>query len=77
MNNNPKVEEIIQSWLMQNGYTGLFYSGECACEIDDLFPCGEIERYCEAGYKVDCTENCNHDDLCDWHIQREKPNESG
>lgn len=46
--------------LQDGGFDGLFVSGECACEICDLMPCGVAERDddeewvngCEPGYKV-------------------------
>ena len=67
------VKEIVEAWLKTNGYGGL-WSDECGCELSDLAPCGQMdESCCEAGYKVNCDENCNHDEPCDWHIQATKP----
>ncbi len=45
------IKDIIKTWLKDNGYDGL-YDDECGCEIDDLFPCGEPNEHCEAGYKI-------------------------
>ncbi len=67
------VKEIVYRYLSDNGYDGLYFSGECGCEISDLAPCGEMNEKCEAGYKKDCDDLCDHEFGCDWHIQREKP----
>lgn len=47
--------------LKANGYDGLYYAGECACELGDIAPCGTMEcggkddgdyiNGCEPGYK--------------------------
>jgi len=47
------VYEIIEKYLKENGYDGLYepYS-ECDCKIGDLIPCfGHFGR-CKPGYKV-------------------------
>ena len=37
------VIEMVAEHLRQNGYDGLYDAyGECACEVDDLAPCGHI-----------------------------------
>jgi hypothetical protein len=70
---------IIESHLRANGFTGLYNTEiNCGCEIDDLMPCGECEilRDCEPGYKVPCTDKCEHEESFqegDWHIQQNKP----
>jgi hypothetical protein len=51
MGNNPNVITIIESWLNENGYDGLYLPGECACIIGELCPCGEPSPNCLAGYK--------------------------
>lgn len=51
--------EEVKAKLQSEGYTALFFPGECACQIDDLATCGVCEREdgedwindCEAGYK--------------------------
>jgi hypothetical protein len=81
---NPSVQEIVEKWLKDNGYSGLFCDN-CGCEIDDLMPCsGDISglNTCEAGYKVHCDTNCpecERNDWCDmdpefsdWYITGEK-----
>lgn len=59
--------ELIKAQLIEDGFSGLFYSGECACEVDDLAPCGECEKSegedyingCSPGYKFVDPENSN------------------
>ena len=66
--------DIIKSYLTENGYDGLYNSNvECACELSDLAPCGDISAtYCAAGYKQEgCTESCGAG--CDFHICKDKP----
>ena len=49
------VYEIVKAYINNNGYDGLFNAdGECACEKDDLDPCGEMSGECYAGYKFPC-----------------------
>jgi len=71
------VKEIVKKYLDDNGFTGLYDEhGECGCEINDLAPCSEMRESCCAGYKVDCTEECEHElgwTECLWHIQKDKP----
>jgi len=37
--------------LIENGFDGLYYPGECGCEVSDLAPCGEGSLSCKPGYK--------------------------
>ena len=73
------VKEIVTSYLVFNGYHGLFNeNGECGCQLSDLGPCCEgIQQECIPGYKVNCTLDCEHDcgSFLDdsWHIQKGKP----
>jgi len=52
--NNLTVLEIVELWLEEHGYDGL-YTSNCGCPIDDLAPCaaedGERFLNCRAGYK--------------------------
>ena len=50
----PTIKEIVKEYLETNGYEGLFYPGECACELEDLMPCDEPNMNCEPGYKEPC-----------------------
>ena len=60
---NPTVFQIVQAWLNENGYTGLFQD-ECGCTLEDFAPCGEISQECEAGYKKLCKpEDCRREEV--------------
>ena len=53
----PKIEDvndIVADYLTKNGYDGLFSFSECACLIDDLAPCGDIQGDCIPGYRGPC-----------------------
>ena len=62
------VKEIIEKWLRENGYSGLYNEDECGCSIDDFIPCGESCNECKPGYKVSYG-----DDSYDFVIQPKKP----
>ena len=68
------VKEIVEKYLKDNGYTGLVNSdGECGCEIDDLFPCGELyPECCEPGYKCPAKPDETEAGF-DWMITTKKP----
>ena len=69
-----KCSEIIREYLVKNGLDGLVnVECECACEIDDLFTCGEWFADCEPGHKEPC--DCEHNDH-NFHIVAER-NEDG
>jgi hypothetical protein len=50
------IRKIISEWLVANGFDGLFNADyECACQLDDLFPCGcDGVQDCQPGYKGTC-----------------------
>lgn len=52
------------SWLTLRGFDGLWSQGECACKVDDLYPCGERQN-CQPGYLTTCPPTCGEHD---WHI---------
>jgi hypothetical protein len=68
---NKTVSEIIESYLKENGFDGLYnYDYECGCELGDIFTCGgEMVGGCKPGYKTKCT--CGEEN-CDWHITETK-----
>ena len=68
------VKEIIKEWLTENGYDGLYYPGECACKISELFPCGDYEEMleCEPGYIRDA-DHGEESSGYDWMIGPNKP----
>lgn len=62
------VKGIVEKWLRDNDYTGL-YCEECGCEIDDLMPCaGWDNSYdgCHPGYKHNCPNSCDICHMSDW-----------
>lgn len=63
-------KEILEKYLRDNGYDGLYSEAECACELEDLIPCDEDPSTCEPGYKIPCPEDCGDHDF---HIIAEKP----
>ena len=67
-----KGREAERDWLTRRGFDGLYFPGECACEADDLYPCGERHEDCEPGYKGNCTDACTHEGAGEggWHISR-------
>ena len=66
----PIVSQIIEKWLKENGYDGL-WSEECGCEIGALCPCccSESVLSCEPGYKRPCPKECGDHDF---HIGPDK-----
>lgn len=50
-----KTIEGLKSYMEKHGYTGLYYPGECGCEISDLAPCGDDHSQCILGYERECT----------------------
>ena len=59
----------IRQWLIENGYDG-FYTpdGDCACDIDTLYDCGEPPgNICRPGIRTICL--CPKDEpRCSFHI---------
>lgn len=51
------------NWLTRRGFDGLYCVGQCACRVDDLYPCGERQD-CSPGVLMDC--DCGEG--CGWHI---------
>jgi len=53
------VRDIVEAWLKTNGYDGLYCDMECACKLDDLFSCDEVDPgQCHPGYLGSCPEDC-------------------
>ncbi len=64
-----ELKDIVKKYLDDNGYDGLLSEdAECACDKDDLFPCGEPSARCTAGYKITC--DCGEHD---YHISTRLP----
>ncbi len=53
--NSMTVKSIIEHWLKEYSFDGLFSEYECACAVgEDFMPCeGEIAD-CRPGYKQKC-----------------------
>lgn len=52
--------------LRRAGYDGLWNAdGDCACKVDDLYPCGERGDNCQPGVVKPCPSDCGEHD---WHI---------
>lgn len=67
---NPTVTQIVERWLTENKYDGLFNSeADCACGVGGLAPCGYISGECEAGFRVKCGDECGLG--CGFHIGRD------
>lgn len=63
------IKEIVEKYLKDNGFDGLYCGDECACGTNDLMPCGEPIADCKAGYYCKCDpETCTADGDCDFHI---------
>lgn len=62
MESAKTVFEIVVDYLKVNGFDGL-YNGytDCACEVGDISPCGEMSSECQAGYRFPC--NCGEHDF--------------
>lgn len=60
MEHPPTVEAIIERWLKENGFDGLYQQGECSCLAGNLVPCMEDSFGCDPGVKMpcDCGEGC-------------------
>ena len=64
------VKEIIENWLVNWGYDGLFDEDcDCACLVGDLQPCDGGMMNCQAGYKIPCPPDCGGHD---YHIAAER-----
>ena len=61
METNITLEEVKEK-LLANGYTGLYFPGECACGLEDLAPCGSCEREDGEDYINDCEPGYKHID---------------
>lgn len=70
MKRKNNVYKIIEKYLKQNGYDGLYNTIEdCDCSIDDgLGPCGQFNVCCIPGGKHRCNCGGNHD----YHITNRK-----
>ena len=62
----PEVTDMVRDALIAKGFDGLWSDdGECACDVSDLAPCGDMRETCKAGYKI---PGCTCGEGCDFHI---------
>ena len=54
---------MVEEYLKTHGYDGLYAEDECACLLDDLCPCGDIQSACLGGYKNTCPGTCGEHDF--------------
>ena len=62
------VEKIIEDYLRDNGFDGLYYEIECGCEITNLMPCSGSGLDCTPGYKIPTPEDHELYGETDWII---------
>lgn len=64
------VRRIVQTWLLEHEYDGLYDCDECGCAIDDLMWCeGTGNQHCEPAYKA----SCDFGDGCAYQMVATKP----
>lgn len=57
------VHDIVRSYLVNNGYDGLYSGCSCGCGVDDLMPCCETSLSCKPAYFIDC-KTCAKRETC-------------
>ena len=58
-----QVIHFVKSQLVNKGFSGLYYPGECGCGLDDLAPCGEHRvGEGEGAYMNGCRPGYQHND---------------
>jgi hypothetical protein len=60
------VLSVIEKYLTDNKFDGLYVPGECACRVGDLMPCQGFCGDCLPGYLGPGNEECG------WSIGAEK-----
>lgn len=50
MKDDSSIANIVIKYLEDNNYDGLYLPGECACKLDNLFPCDQVDLWCQGGY---------------------------
>ena len=67
------VIQLVTFALKQEGYDGLQQAfSDCACEIGDIAPCGNIGHDCSAGYRYWCEDaDCEYTEEHGrhWHMR--------
>lgn len=50
--NCVKIRDIVECFVKENGYDGLYSVDRCACKLDNLMHCDEFRSDCEAGFFI-------------------------
>ena len=53
-------EERARTFLIEGGYSGIVYPGECGCRLDELMPCFAYERDKKTGIPLGCQPGHAH-----------------
>lgn len=74
---NPIVREIVRTYLVEHGYSGLFRrASKCDCDLAQLLSCGSADTgECQAGYCVIDKEWIDVDPDAYW-IVPDKPSDA-
>lgn len=57
------VRKIVEEYLREHGFDGLYYPGECGCDLENLMPCMEFGAMgCVPGYY--CEPTSSEYDFC-------------
>ena len=67
------VKEIVEKYLKDNKYDGLYAESTCACVITDLMPCCDACFSCEPGYLQERQGESDCLPEHDFYIGPEKP----
>lgn len=66
------VQKIIEDYLKENGFDGLYYESECGCSVNDLAPCDGNPLNCTPGYRIETPRNHDQYGETDWIIGPKK-----
>lgn len=44
------LQKIIEAYLKEKGFDGLYNHDDCGCCMSELFPCDELYSDCHAGF---------------------------
>ncbi len=58
------VKAIVEEWLEDSEFDGLYNEAGCGCLLEDLAPCDEMSQHCEAAYRFEC-QRCAKRSTCD------------
>ena len=67
-----KHEAKAKRFLIKNGYTGIYYPGECGCYLGDLMPCLSLDFDRATGIPLGCKPGYKHEQGSDWIVSNNK-----